>query len=84
MRNENSIPKEGLYISLRDPAMKFVVTSVVISNPAGDTDSDEVTYLVTLTKAGDEEDMATLGYELDPDEWWQFVITHQLEFADNA
>lgn len=78
MRNENSIPKEGLYISQVDPAMKFVVTAVVITNAASDTDDDEVTYHVTMAKAGDQ---AAPGYELNPSEWWQFVITHQLEYV---
>lgn len=84
MRNESSIPKEGLYVSQIDPTMKFVVTAVVITNAPGDTDSDEVTYHVKMAKAGDQGDMAALGYELDPDEWWQFVIAHQLEFAGKA
>lgn len=81
MRNENSIPKEGLYISQRDPAMKFVVTAVTITNAASDTDNDEVTYHVTMEKSGERNDG---GYELDPDEWWQFVITHQLEYVGKA
>ncbi|MGE4774572.1 hypothetical protein [Yersinia enterocolitica] len=78
MPNKIEIPLEGLYVSSLPAGERIVVTEVTV---AEDEESDEVFFLVTFVEEGDEDDMSAPGFELNPEEWQQFVKENKLTFV---
>ncbi len=78
MPNKIEVPLEGLYVSSLPAGERIVVTEVTVVE---DEEGDEVFFLVTFVEEGDEDDMSAPGFELNPEEWQQFVKKNKLAFV---
>ncbi|CNK34208.1 TPA: hypothetical protein PXI76_002359 [Yersinia enterocolitica] len=78
MPNKIKVPLEGLYVSSLPAGERIVVTEVSVVD---DDEDDEVFFLVTFVEEGDENDMSAPGFELNPEEWQQFVKENKLTFV---
>ncbi|WP_145587367.1 hypothetical protein [Yersinia aldovae] len=81
MPNKIEIPLEGLYVSSLPAGERIVVTEVTVAEDDEDEEGDEVFFLVTFVEEGDEDDMSAPGFELNPEEWQQFVKENKLTFV---
>lgn len=76
-------PKIGLYRSRRDRNLSVQVESVFVPDASeiASGDFEEGYFLVEVVPAGDADDMQAIGYELDNDQWGDFVIDNDLELV---
>ncbi|CNI33066.1 hypothetical protein [Yersinia pekkanenii] len=81
MPNKIEVPLEGLYVSSLPAGERIVVTEVTVVDDDEDEEGDEVFFLVTFVEEGDEDDMSAPGFELNPEEWQQFVKEKKLTFV---
>lgn len=70
------LPELGLYVSATDPHLRFIVEDVsVVDKEDGENDF----FLVSVVAADGHADISAMGLELDPEEWDEFVESHELK-----